>query len=109
MPAKKRGDRSAIEPIVNGGGVFEVWQLKVDATVPVPPSNTARKNQGVIELATAISERTGIPICASCISKVKSTAQLKGVFERTKRDEILAGVFLFDSGNNRGQASAGVR
>jgi hypothetical protein len=34
-----------------------MWHLKVNAIVPVPPSNTARKNQPVIELATVISER----------------------------------------------------
>jgi predicted amidophosphoribosyltransferase len=43
-----------------------------------------------------ISERAGIPLCASCVSKVKGTAQLKDVFERTKRDEILAGAFAVD-------------
>lgn len=101
---KNRGDRSAIEPIVETVLEFlKTWRLRVDAIVPVAPSNTARKNQPVIELATLISERIGVPLCASCVSKVKSTAQLKDVFERTKRDEILAGAFAVDSDQTKGK------
>ena len=59
---KNRGDGSAIEPIVETVvEILKTWRLRVDAIVPVLPSNTARKNQPVIELATLISERTGIP------------------------------------------------
>jgi predicted amidophosphoribosyltransferase len=101
---KNRGDRSAIEPIVETVVAFlKTWQLKVDAIVPVPPSNTARKSQPVMELATVISERTGIPLCAACVSKVKSTAQLKDIFERPKRDEILADAFAVDRGQTKGK------
>lgn len=101
---KNRGDRSAIEPIVETVVQFlNTWPVKVDAIVPVPPSNTARKNQPVIELAKVIGERTGIPICASCVSKVKSTAQLKDIFERTKRDETLGDAFAVNSERTRGQ------
>jgi len=62
---------------------LKMWRLK-ETRSPVPPSNTARKNQPVIELATVVSERAGIPLCACCVSKVKGTAQLKDVFEREK-------------------------
>ena len=101
---KNRRDRSATEPIVETMVQFlKTWQSKVDAIVRVPPSNTARKNQPVIELATVISERAGIPLCTSCISKVKSTAQRKDVFERTQRDEILAGAFAVGSDQTKGK------
>jgi hypothetical protein len=59
--------------------------------------------QPVIELATSISERTGIPFCASGVSKVKSTAQLKDVFEREQRDEILTGAFAVDNDQTKGK------
>ena len=55
----------------------------------------------MIEAATAISARTGIPLCVSCVSKIKSTAQLKNVFERDKRDELLAGAFGIDDQKTR--------
>jgi predicted amidophosphoribosyltransferase len=91
---KNRGDKSALEPIVEVVIAFlRSWAVTVDAIVPVPPSNTSRKNQPVIAVATLVSARTGIPLSASYLWKVKSTAQLKDVFERTKRDQILAGAF----------------
>ena len=101
---KNRGDGSAIEPIVETVlGFLKTWRLSVDAIVPVPPSNTSRKNQPVIEVATAISERTSVPLCTSCLSKVRNTAQLKSVFERAKRDEILAGAFSVDREQTKGK------
>ena len=101
---KNRGDCSVIEPIVETVVAFlKTWRLGVDAIVPVPPSNTSRKSQPVIELATAISERTGIPLCTSCVSKVKSTAQLKDVFERAKRGEILADAFSVNRDQTKGK------
>jgi len=94
---KNRGDRSSIEPIVETVVTFlNRWNPKVDLIVPVPPSNTARKNQPVIEVANALSERMRIPICSDCISKVKNTAQLKDVFDVAKRAEILADAFSVD-------------
>jgi len=101
---KNRGDRSTIEPIVETVVAFlKTWQLRVDSIVPVPPSNTAKKSQPVIELATTISERTGIPLCTSCMSKVKSTAQLKDIFDRAKRDEILADAFSVNRDQTKGK------
>jgi predicted amidophosphoribosyltransferase len=93
----------AIAPIVETvAGFLTSWELTVDAIVPVPPSNTSRRNQPVLKIATAISKRTGIPLCVLCLSKVKSTAQLKNVFERTERDQILAGAFAVNRQQTRG-------
>lgn len=44
-----------------------------------------------------IGERAGIPLCTSCISKLRGAAYLKDVFERTKEDGMLAGAFVVDS------------
>ena len=101
---KNRGDRDAIDPIVDAVAEFLwSWGPKIDAIVPVPPSNTARKRQPVIEVARVLSTRTGIPLCASCVSKVRSTAQLKNVFERAKRDAILANAFAVDRPQTQGK------
>lgn len=73
----------------------------MDAIVPVPPSNTARKRQPVMDLCTALSERIGIRLCESCLSKVKSTAQLKDVFDFAKRAEILKDAFAVNPEKTR--------
>ena len=38
----------------------------------------------------------GIPLCEGCVTKVKSTGQLKDVFDFAKRTEILNGAFTVD-------------
>ena len=53
---KNRGDQTTIPEVVATAGEFiNGWGIQVDAVVPVPPSNTARKNQPVIEVARALS------------------------------------------------------
>ncbi len=101
---KNRGDRSAIEPIVETVLDFlRKWNPTLDAIMPVPPSNTLRKNQPVIEVATLLSEKARIPLCSSCVSKVKSTAQLKDVFDRAKRAALLADAFSVDRTKTAGK------
>ena len=75
----------------------------MDALVPVPPSNAARKLQPVIEVATRISDLTGIPLCRSCVSKIKRTGQLKDLFEREARESILKGAFAVDRDRTAGK------
>jgi predicted amidophosphoribosyltransferase len=99
---KFRGDQTTIEPIVETVVVFLAsWNIQIDAIVPVPPSNASRKNQPVIEVAKAISARTGIPLCESCVAKIKSTAQLKNVFDRDKREGLLTDAFGIDAQKTR--------
>jgi competence protein ComFC len=101
---KNRGDETVIEPIVEAMiGFLKAWNPGVDAIVPVPPSNKARKHQPVMEVAMVLSARTGIPLCETCLSKVKSTAQLKDVFEYNKRAEILKDAFAVDEMKTRGK------
>jgi competence protein ComFC len=99
---KNRGDATAIEPLGEAAAAFiRNWPL--DVIVPMPPSNTARKRQPVIEVAIDISRRTGVPLCTNCVSKVKNTAQLKDVFDRAKRQEILTGAFVVHGEQTRGR------
>lgn len=96
------GDQSTVAPIVETVAAFLAnWAIQVDAIVPIPPSNVSRKRQPVIKVAGAISARTGIPLCESCVCKIKSTAQLKNVFDRNKRDELLADAFGVDEQKTR--------
>ena len=91
---KYRGERAGLPEIVETVIAFlRNWRISIDALVPVPPSRTARKSQPVLEVAMAVCERMGIPLCDACLSKVKSTAELKDVFEFGERAAILKGVF----------------
>jgi predicted amidophosphoribosyltransferase len=90
-------DRAALQPIIEAVVAFwGTWKPAIDAIVPVPPSNTARKSQPVLEVATALSEQLGIQLCTSCISKVRSTGQLKDVFDFQKREALLKDAFAVD-------------
>ena len=45
----------------------------------------------------------GVPVCESCVTKGKSTAQLKDVFDFAKRTEILTGAFTVDVAKTTGK------
>jgi predicted amidophosphoribosyltransferase len=101
---KNRGDESVIPEIVDTAGTFLTgWGVLLDALVPVPPSNTARKRQPVIAVGTALSEALGVPLCGDCVRKVKSTAQLKDVFDFAKRTELLDGAFAVNVAKTTGK------
>ncbi len=99
---KNRGDATAIESLAQAAAAF-IKNWPIDVIMPIPPSNTARKRQPVIEVASEISKKTGAPLCVACIKKVKNTGQLKDVFDRAKRDKILAGAFVVDRNQTQGQ------
>jgi predicted amidophosphoribosyltransferase len=71
--------------------------------VPVPPSNSARKHQPVIGVARALSEYLRVPLCGGCLAKIKSTGQLKDVFDYAKRAEILKDAFSVDAAKTKGK------
>lgn len=94
---KNRGDDSSVQPLVDSLATFlKAWNIPVDAIVPVPPSNTRRQRQPVMLVAAGLSRATKLPLCGSCVSKVKSTGQLKDVFDYAKRIEMLGGAFSVD-------------
>lgn len=59
---ENRGDAAAIDPLAEAAAAF-IMGWPVDVIVPIPPSNTAWKRQPVIEVAGAISNKTGVPVC----------------------------------------------
>lgn len=72
--------------------IRRVWQLRPDAIVPVPPSNS-RSVQPVTLVVTGISARLGVPVCTDCLAKVKQTPQLKDITDYDKRREVLKDAF----------------
>ena len=103
---KYRADPSAVDSIAETATKFlaETWRVNVDLIVPVPPSNTGRKRQPVLEAATAISERTGIELCLDGLVKVKQTPQLKDVFDFKERVAALEGAFTVEEAKIQGKS-----
>jgi competence protein ComFC len=102
---KDRADPPAVDSIAETAAEFltEKWRVKVDLVLPVPPSNTGRKRQPVLEVATAISERTGIELCLDGLVKVKQTPQLKDVFDFKERVAALEGAFAVEKAKIQGK------
>jgi competence protein ComFC len=101
---KNAGDQAVIPEIVDTVAAFvKRWSVQIDAIVPVPPSNTRRKHQPVIAVAQALSTALGVPVCDGCLAKVKSTAQLKNVFDYKQRAAILKDAFAVDKKKTEGK------
>ena len=102
---KYRADPSAVDSIAEAAAEFltEKWRVNVDLIVPVPPSNTGRKRQPVLEVARAISDRTGIELCLDGLVKVKQTPQLKDVFDFKERVAALEGAFTVEKAKIQGK------
>lgn len=47
----------------------------------------------MITVGLGMSQRTGIPLLRSCVSKIKKTGQLKDIFGKSERAEALDGAF----------------
>ena len=99
---KYRNDQTAIEPLVDTASSFLRNASNIDAIVPVPPS-VARKDQPVLAVAAALAERLNIPLCTTCLSKVRKTPQLKDIVDYDERQEILKGAFAVSKQNTRGK------
>lgn len=67
------------------------WSL--DLIIPVPPSDTTRDFQPVYEMAKAIGRMIGLPVDLHTLKKVKSTSQLKDIYNPNIRREILKDAF----------------
>jgi predicted amidophosphoribosyltransferase len=71
------------------------WKIidSLDLVVPMPPSNTSRPSQPVIDLARGISSKTGIRLAEDALVKIKETPQLKDIHAYQQRIDILEGAF----------------
>ena len=100
---KYRHDRTTVAELADTAeGFVKTWRPPIDVVVPVPPS-VKRSNQPVIALATALAERLQVPLCTSCLSKIKRTPQLKDIVEYDKRAEALKDAFAVATEQTRGK------
>lgn len=102
---KYRGEEASIEPLCDTAIAFlkeRGWQ--VDMIVGVPPSRPGRRIQPVPLLAEAMGKALGIEVCKDCIKKVKSTAELKTVYEYNKRLDLLADAYAVTADKTKGRS-----
>jgi competence protein ComFC len=65
--------------------------------VPVPPSDTGRRRQPVLEVAEQINGMSGIEISQAGVTKIKQTQQLKNVYDYKERMALLRDAFAADA------------
>jgi len=100
---KYRRDQTAVDQLAEAAEAFlKTWRPPIEAIVPVPPS-VARKDQPVIAVANALAKRLQIPLCTSCLAKVKKTPQLKDLVEYDKRREALKDAFTVAQDQTKGK------
>ena len=101
---KYRADPAATEPIVEAVREFLTksgWNFEL--IVPMPSSTGQRKLQPVIEIARGLSRVLNTPLCEKCVLKVKSTPQLKNIYDFSERQRILAGAFAVSKRETAGK------
>lgn len=100
---KSLGDISGIQEMVDTATRFvkdQKWPLEV--LVSVPPSRD-RSLQPVILLADRIAEQLGIPHDRDAIEKLRSTPELKNIYDFDERTRILKGSFQTQTNRFEGQ------
>jgi len=93
---KYRLDRTKIKPLADVAADFLQKRLvfpHLGAIIPVPPSNTDRPFQPVIELALEIGRRVSLPVYTDFIQKIRETEALKGIEDIESRRQQLRGAF----------------
>lgn len=91
---KYRNEKFRAENIAKVASEFlnaKKWNINV--IIPIPPSDTSRLFQPVNEIAKYISNFCQTPIDTSSLKKVKSTSQLKNIYDPNERKEILKDAF----------------
>lgn len=90
-------DREAIDALVEATvKLLGQWKPRVDAIVVVPPSNTRRKTQPVLEVAKGVSKRLDVPLLSKALTKIKDTPELKSVYDFAERAVLLDSAFETD-------------
>ncbi len=97
---KYRSDRDAGTEIARAAAAYIAGsKIKFDMLVPVPPSGV-RALQPVLFLASAIGAAVPLPVI-DCVTTIRATEQLKGVTDRERRKELLAGLHAIDASKTR--------
>jgi predicted amidophosphoribosyltransferase len=88
-------DKSKIEPLAEEICKFMKTRLVtkwLSTIIPVPPSDTEREFQPVIEIAKSIGNKLKIDVCNDCVLKTKNTSFMKNM-TLEERERKLNGIF----------------
>jgi competence protein ComFC len=101
---KYRNDSGALLQIIETLNDFlKESHLDVNLLVPMPPSNAHRRIQPVIEIARGVNVTSGIAISEKGLLKVKSTPQLKNIYDLAERERILTDAFTVTKSETSGK------
>lgn len=99
---KNRSDKDAAAPIIEAAVDYLKPKLKnSQLLVPVPPS-TERAIQPVLILGEGIAKGLNIPF-VPCVTKTRSTQQLKNVTDPEERKRLLEGLYDVEPGKTEGK------
>ena len=91
---KYRNDYSVVGEIAGTAANFlSIWPIRPDYLIPIPPSDTSRQKQPVLEIAKVLSLLRQIPLNMAGLTKTRSTSQLKNIQEYEERTAALAEAF----------------
>lgn len=85
---KYQHDQTVVNKIVDLLGGIKGFQT-MDVAIPIPPSNTARRDQPVITIATEFGRRFNIDVCLDALYKSGNSQELKSITDPDKRQEAL--------------------
>lgn len=104
---KYKSNKSVLNDIIEATKYFlkQEWKIidKLDAIIPIPPSNVRRAVQPVIEIAIGLNAKLQIPLYKDILEKINETPELKNIFEFDKRLELLQDNFSASSDLIRGK------
>jgi predicted amidophosphoribosyltransferase len=93
-------DKSKVDIIAKSAADFineKKEQWNIDLIIPVPPSDTERVYQPVIELVNAISKLSDLFVDNTTLKKNEATPPLKTIDDPEARREILKNAFSMDA------------
>jgi predicted amidophosphoribosyltransferase len=76
---------------------------RIQAIIPIPPSDTSRAYQPVPEIAKRVADRTGLSFAPNFLVKVRNTPPLKNLDDTQSRRQQLEGVFRVDDLSLKGR------
>ena len=105
---KYRADKSALKEIldVTTDHLKNKWKVAEDlhGIVPVPPADTDRDFQPVMEIARGLGTRMEIPVYEDALLKIKETPQLKDIYRvPQRRVESLKGALTSKRTSDKGK------
>jgi len=96
---KYQHDKSVVNKIVDLlqtiGGLE-----RMEAIIPIPPSNKSRVDQPVFLVASELSKRLNVPAYLDCLAKTDNARELKSIDEQAKRASFLENTMYLANNHN---------